>query len=250
MILEVDYGNTRLKWRLLDSFLLECVARGAVIDPQELMLSLREVGGLELKFCRVCSVRADTENIKLTTLISAAYGVDVEYAQSTKTLAGVTNGYKNAAQLGVDRWLVVVAAYAKMQTACMVIDCGTAITVDYIRADGVHLGGCIAPGLRLMSSALNCNTQLVSDVSNVIGGEPLLAGRDTQVAVGLGIRSMLTGFVKEQLVAAEAELGARFVALSTGGDSDLVKAVDERVLLDDDLVFAGLAIACPYIDIQ
>lgn len=188
---------------------------GAVKDPKELMLSLREVESLELKFCRVCSVRADTENIKLTALISAAYGVDVEYAQS-KNLAGVTNGYKNAAQLGVDRWLVVVAAYAKTQTACMVIDCGTAITVDYIGADGVHLGGCIAPGLRLMSSALNCNTQLVSDVSNVIGGEPLLAGRDTQVAVGLGIRSMLTGFVKEQLAAAEAELGARFVALSTG----------------------------------
>ena len=247
MILEVDYGNTRLKWRLLGALSLECAARGAAENLQELMLSLREIENLELNFCRVCSVRAAADNVKLTALITDTYGVVVEYARSEKTLAGVRNGYKNEAQLGVDRWLAVVAAYVQTQSACLVIDCGTAITVDYVRADGVHLGGCIAPGLRLMSSSLSCNTQLVSDISSVVEDEQLVVGSSTQVAVGLGIRSMLTGFVREQLRAAEAELGSIFVVLSTGGDSGLLSAVDQRIFLDEDLVFAGLAIACPYV---
>lgn len=250
MILEIDYGNTRLKWRLLDSLLLECIARGAVEGSKELMLTLHKIEDLELKFCRVCSVRADAENVKLTALISNAYGVKVDYARSAKALAGVTNGYNNATQLGVDRWLAVVAAYVRTQAACMVIDCGTAITVDYIRADGVHIGGSIAPGLKLMSSALNCNTQLVSDVSNVVGAERVVIGRDSQVAVGVGIRSMLTGFVREQLRTAEAELGSLFAVVSTGGDSGLIRSVDKRIVLDEDLVFSGLAIACPYVCAQ
>lgn len=146
MILEIDYGNTRLKWRLLKSNTSEAIARGVVNQLQELVPALQAVGYVNLDFCRVCSVRSSDDNTDLTSLISKTYGVAVEYAKSTKSLSGVTNGYLEAEKLGVDRWLAVVAAYVRMQAACVVIDSGTAITVDYISAGGAHLGGCIAPG--------------------------------------------------------------------------------------------------------
>ncbi len=243
MILEIDYGNTRLKWRLLKSNTSEVIARGVVNQLQELVPVLQAVGHVNLDFCRVCSVRSSDDNADLTSLISKTYGVAVEYAQSTKSLNGVTNGYLEADKLGVDRWLAVVAAYVRTQTACVVIDSGTAITVDYISAGGVHLGGCIAPGVSQMARMLKNSTQLRVDLGSV--GRACLA-KNTQAAVSLGIATMVSGFIKEQLLCAQVELGASFTVVCAGGDSGFISDIVADAVVDEDLVFTGLAIACPY----
>ena len=246
MILEIDYGNTRLKWRLLESNTSICIARGAVKELHELIPSLQKSGCTNLDFCRVCSVRSSDDEACLVSLISGAYGVAVYYAQSARSLSGVTNGYIDASKLGVDRWLALVAAYVRSQRACIVIDCGTAITVDYVRADGVHLGGCIAPGFGQMASMLKNSTQLQVELSSTENPEPACLAADTQTAVYLGIRAMALGFIKEQLLCAQAELGASFVVVCAGGDSHFVCDIAAEAVIDEDLVFAGLALACPY----
>ena len=246
MILEIDYGNTRLKWRLLSAETSNCIAKGAVMYLQELLLSLQRAGCSALVFCRASSVKTQADNKQLTVLIKANYGIEVVYAQSEKETLGVTNGYLDASKLGVDRWMVIIAGYLQVQRACVVIDCGTAITVDFIDSDGMHLGGCIAPGLKMLGAMLQDGTQLVIDLNIETNNQALMLGNTTQAAVTVGIKAMLSGFIQEQLRLAKIKLGPSFAVLCTGGDGALVSSVVDNAVVEDDLVFKGLAMACPY----
>ena len=73
---------------------------------------------------------------------------------SSHSCAGLTNGYAEPHRLGVDRWAAMLGAREIQSGALCVIDCGTATTVDVIRADGLHLGGAILPGMYTMRRAL------------------------------------------------------------------------------------------------
>lgn len=247
MILEIDYGNTRLKWRVLNARSFECVNRGAVNGLQELLPSLEAAGCSDVAFCRACSVRAVDENAELAALIQSRYGVAVEYAQSLKRIAGVINGYLHADKLGVDRWLAVVAAYTQVKHACVVIDCGTAVTVDYVSAEGLHMGGCIAPGYKMLCTMLQQGTQLRADLSSAGYDDRFFFGDTTQKAISAGVAAMFRGFISEQIKLGQVLLGSSFTVLSTGGDRALVQDVTDAAVLEEDLVFAGLAIVCPYV---
>ena len=71
----------------------------------------------------------------------------------------VRNGYEDIAQLGVDRWAAIVGAYTHFGSAVCIVDAGTAVTVDLVRDGGRHLGGLIVPGLQLMRSSLEQDTE-------------------------------------------------------------------------------------------
>lgn len=245
MILELDYGNTRLKWRLLDNTSMHCSAFGSAVSLQELAEQLSAFGCAKMSFARCCSVRSKCENDQLTALLHDMYGVTVVFAKSAKVLSGVVNGYLEPDKLGVDRWLAMVGAYAQINGACVVIDCGTAITVDYINAGGSHLGGCIAPGLKLMDRVLRGATHMPVGAQGADSGAECFLGRSTQQGIASGIKGMATGFIREKLALAQGELGESFVVFASGGDSALVGAVTADAIIQDDLVFIGLAIACP-----
>ena len=247
MILEIDYGNTRLKWRLLNCLSMDCIARGAVNNPEELPQAMSQYIQTPLQYCRVSSVRTAFDNHRLSSLVSQWFKLDVVYAIATEQLAGVVNGYEIAAKLGVDRWLAIVAAYTIAKKACVVFDCGTALTVDYVDGRGVHLGGCIAPGVRMMMVALSANAQQLTDIVGVCADTHLICGDNTQLAISCGVTAMIKGFIREQLACAERLLDSGFSQFCTGGDSVLVSAESDLVILDEDLVFKGLAIACPFV---
>lgn len=247
MILEVDFGNTRLKWRLLDPVRLLVESSGIVSSVSEFSAELGRQTLSNVSFARACSVRGNDENQQLATLINSEFGVELHLAQSQAELAGVRNGYLEPAKLGVDRWLAILGAYAQVKGACLVIDCGTAITADYIEADGVHLGGCIAPGIKLMNKALLGSTNIPADLVGLVKQEDRVSvGRTTEQAIASGIRAMVLGFIAEQARLAKQKIGLELSVVASGGDSELVREVVPEVVIDKDLVFAGLAIACPY----
>lgn len=247
MILEIDYGNTRLKWRLLDAGSSVCVVRGAVDHISRLALALTQAGCEFLVFCRVCSVRNAADNALLVQVVELLYGgTPVVFARSATQQCGVVNGYLEPSLLGVDRWLVVLAAYAQVQGNCIVIDFGTAITADLITTDGAHLGGCIAPGIKMLNTALLGGTQIYLETNTAEKTADITAGCSTGAAIYAGIYSMVVGFLREQLKLAAKMFGADFAVVCTGGDSELIKAIVPSALIQDDLVFTGLALACPY----
>lgn len=247
MILEIDYGNTRLKWRLVDLLTMEIVARGATSDAQELVREVGRYTQKPIRYCRVCSVRKTFDNSVLSDVLLRSLKVKPVYALSLPGLAGVTNGYTDAIKLGVDRWLALVAAYSAAQTACLVFDCGTAITVDYVSTKGFHLGGCIAPGVQMMKTALNSSAQQLAGFELDESASGFVRGSNTRSAISCGVATMFKGFVQEHVTQAVKEWGSDFQVVCTGGDGRFVSSAAGNALFDEDLVFKGLAIACPFV---
>lgn len=247
MILELDCGNSFIKWRVIVSLEAKVLAGGVVDSAEQLLEALRALPALALRHCRLVSVRSDDETASLVECLTRSHPMAVSRARPAQMVAGVSNGYQDFERLGLDRWLAVLGAYHLAQGACLVLDLGTAVTSDFVAAGGEHLGGYICPGVPLMRNQLRTHTRRIryDDAAAERALESLAPGRSTVEAVERGCSLMLRGFVLTQLELAREYLGEDFQVFLTGGDAALVREVlpDARVM--PDLVFIGLAIACP-----
>ena len=244
MVLELDCGNSLIKWRLLSA---EGVRAGFAQDQESLFYSLREIRDGHLSAIRLVSVRNEPETQAIACALQKAFGRVCNIAQPAAQLGGVTNGYEDYRSLGMDRWLAVVGAYALTRQACLVLDLGTAITADFVSAAGQHLGGFICPGMPLLRTELRTHTGRIR-----YGDEAARAalassgpGRGTAQAVERGCLWMVRGFLREQRELADQLLEPGYAIFLTGGDAELVSDYLPDALLAPDLVFTGLAIACP-----
>jgi len=161
MILELDCGNSFIKWRVLESDQAKACAEGVVGSDLALIESLAALPGLSLARCRLVSVRASEETNKLVEALQGAFGVVVSCAVPAREMAGVRNGYQDFERLGLDRWLAMLGGFKLASGACLVLDFGTAATADFIAADGQHLGGFICPGMPLMRNQLRTHTRKI-----------------------------------------------------------------------------------------
>ena len=245
MILEVDCGNTLLKWRVLDGSVGSVVLQGAALCETELLAQLNKLAGNSLRKCRLVSVRGDAETDSLISALSLKYSMPVDVAKSGKALAGVTNGYLDHKLLGADRWLAIVGAFELQKSACLVLDVGTAVTADFVDASGFHLGGFICPGLKLLRSQLGSSTARVAYLAGSGRDVCNLPGKQTIEAVERGTELMLLGFIGTQVSMARDFWGGDCSILLTGGDAELVKLHFNEAITVPDLVFRGLALACP-----
>ena len=247
MILELDCGNSFIKWRVIRSQERNVLHAGIVDSLERLFADLDALCGLSLHHCRLVSVRSDAETAALVAQLRNRFAIEAICAVPAKCEGGVVNGYDEHWRLGLDRWLAVLGAYHLGQRACLVIDLGTAVTSDLVASDGRHLGGFICPGLPLMREKLSTHTRrirydqaLAVDVLSTL--EP---GRSTAEAVERGCVLMLRGFVKMQYQEALSRFPDGVEVFLTGGDVDLVRDVIPAAQVVPDLVFVGLAIACP-----
>jgi type III pantothenate kinase len=247
MILELDCGNSFIKWRVLHADVRRVVGEGVVDSDLALLESLKALKGIALKFCRLVSVRTPEETQALISLLSQAFGVSVVCAAPAREMSGVRNGYEEFERLGLDRWLAMLGGFHLASGACLVLDFGTAVTADFIAGDGEHLGGFICPGMPLMRNQLRTHTRRIryGDLAAERALESLVPGRTTVEAVERGCSLMLRGFVLTQLEMARSYWGEDFTVFLTGGDADLVSGIVPEARVVPDLVFVGLAMACP-----
>ncbi|MGE8149573.1 pantothenate kinase [Pseudomonas frederiksbergensis] len=247
MILELDCGNSFIKWRVLGADLRLVVAEGVVDSDLALLESLNRLSDLMLKHCRLVSVRTGEETSALISLLNDAFGVSVVCAAPAREVSGVRNGYEDYEKLGLDRWLAMLGGFRLASGACLVLDFGTAVTADFIAGDGEHLGGFICPGMPLMRNQLRTHTRRIryGDLAAERALESLVPGRTTVEAVERGCSLMLRGFVLTQLQLARSYWGEDFTVFLTGGDANLVCGVVPEARVVPDLVFVGLAMACP-----
>lgn len=245
MILELDCGNTRIKWRLIDSISGVVGAVKAVKTTADLLAQLQAEDTLPVRG-RLVSVRSDAETQQIVEELSLALKIHIVLATPHTALAGVQNGYEQFERLGMDRWLALVGAYQLVQRACLVIDLGTAVTLDLVKANGHHLGGFITPGLPMLRNQLLQNTRRVRYSAEEADQARLTLepGRNTAQAVERGCLLMLTAYIEQQIAVSAQYLGTDFSILATGGDAALIADLN-RVQVVPDLVFQGLAIACP-----
>jgi type III pantothenate kinase len=244
MILELDCGNSFIKWRLLCK---DSVARAGIVSGvQDVLAELAGAGIVDITHCRLVSVRSDVETQEIVDRLSQKLQIGVARAQSSRYLAGVTNAYEEYGRLGLDRWLAIVGAFSLCCGACMVIDVGTAVTVDLVAADGRHLGGYIAPGMALLRGQLLSHTRRIQyDPEEArLALSDTRPGSSTAEAVERGCLLMLRSYISSQQIQAHHLLDGPFRTYLTGGDALLVGDLSS-VSTVPDLVFRGLALACP-----
>jgi len=149
-------------------------------------------------------------------------------------------------RVGIDR-VAAAAAAAVAKDAdrpAVVVDCGTATTVDLVSADGRFLGGAILPGPGLLARALADGTSRLPAVADLDSGAlPAMPGRNTQQAIAAGIGFGMRGAVARLVAEAEASLGGKPQVFLTGGSRGIVRDAVPGATEIPDLVLHGIALA-------
>ncbi len=240
MILLVDAGNTRIKWVMRAA--TREVARGDLVHagmaPGKLGAHLW--GRLERPGrVVIASVAGPVISGALAGWCAEAWGLEADLISTQASGFGVTNAYAEPWRLGVDRWVALIGARAGYTGACCIVDCGTAITLDALAADGRHLGGQILPGVRLMRAALYRDTRQIPPEAC---GEVELFGRSTRDCVCAGTTYTVTAAVDAIARQMAAAMDGPVTRILTGGDAaDILPRLSEPFVLDADLIFDGLA---------
>ncbi|MCG6870632.1 MAG: type III pantothenate kinase [Gammaproteobacteria bacterium] len=161
MIALLDLGNSRFKLAPFD--------RGQLGNVSVMQYGTDPVDSVVRALWRICpkrvymaSVRGAGFNHDLSRILRMNPGIVVKFVQTPESGFGVRIAYRNPSHLGVDRFLSMVAVRRALGTAAIVLDCGTAVTVDALDVEGRHLGGLIFPGLQLMRSSLNAGAAEIS----------------------------------------------------------------------------------------
>lgn len=235
MNLDIDIGNTRIKWRVVDGS--DVLVRGSQLTESVRQDSPLEIGALKsIDRVRVSCVAEQAIVKKLQSQCHTQFGVWPELAEVSQRAAAVVCGYQNYSQLGIDRWLALVAAYNKYSSSVIVIDAGSAVTIDIVEAGGVHCGGYIVPGLSLMHQALwQGTTQVKVESAKLL--EIDSPGKTTQEAVDKGCLFSLVGMIESLVARHQSRL------VITGGDAEqLCSALNMDAELCPDLVLEGLTL--------
>ena len=241
MILELDCGNTRVKWRVRETE--NIVMRGAFLTSEGFNQSTsEELARSQIIRVLVGSVLSDEYAKKLAAWSITYLGVNPEFAVSEPHHNGVVNGYQQPEKLGVDRWLAILAATAKAPSPCIIVDCGSAITVDLVTSQGEHLGGYIAPGLRLMREALSTKTNAIK-LSQIGYPENDFPGRNTVAAIKSAELAMISGLVDHAKTVLRNYEHSDASLLMTGGDGEWLVSILKDGTFQEDLVLDGLQIA-------
>ncbi len=254
MILLLDVGNSFIKWAWLESSWLKRQQKGVPVltDADECLhagenvqLALDEAWAELAKPEHVwlSNVAGDALQATLQDWIQQHWDCPVSVASTESRSGSVINAYSEPSQMGVDRWLGLLAANACGTGPRAIIDCGSAITVDALSAAGQHLGGLILPGLKMMRDSLYSDAEGVAEteVTEAIPG--MLFANNTRTAVEVGCHYSVVAFIERVIGDMNKEMGNGLTCLLTGGDSEeVVPLLSVKVEQHDLLVLQGLAI--------
>ena len=230
----LDIGNTRLKyWITEHEQIVEHAAELHLQSPADLLLGLiQHFQGLNIQQVGVSSV-LDQENNQRIQSILKRLAVPVIFAKVHIEYAGLKCGYDDPKQLGIDRWLQVLAVANDTNQNYCVISCGTALTIDL--ADGLqHLGGYILPNLYLLRDSLIQNIKGIKIPDAAF--EELSPGRNTIDAVHHCILLGLLSTIERVMQHSPRQL------VLTGGDAELFAQHLQQYqpIVEEDLLLKGL----------
>lgn len=143
--------------------------------------------------------------------------------------------------IGEDRLLNAAAAFDQFKQAVVIIDAGTAVTVDFVDGAGTFHGGAIAPGAQLMLDSLHQRTAQLPQVSFQPPVEPI--GHNTVEAMRTAVFHGIRGMVRELVEQYATQAGAYPLVIATGGDAQTLFADYELVeRIVPELTLIGVAV--------
>ena len=235
MYLLIDIGNTRIKWQQRDD--KDILLTDSILVEEFMDIDFSSIKSIDKII--VSNVNHSVVLDKLKEILSKFKCPIIE----TKPISNeyLINDYEDHKTLGIDRWLTALGAWKLYQRPLLVINAGTAITIDLIELDReskAHFkGGMILPGVAISLAVLNNSTNLIDTEI----GKSQYPSLNTKDAVTTGIMTSIQGAVN--LVC--RKLPSSLPILLTGGDANLIfeQAEDDwksRIKLEGDLIFEGL----------
>ncbi len=186
--LAIDSGNTHVKWGFYsDNEMItnNCVTLSEINLLKSDFKLLPEPNDIIISHVSKANIES-----KITEIL-AVWSAPVCWLRSAAYQCGVRNGYVNPQQLGSDRWAGLIAAWDLFHRPCLVINVGTAMTIDAISKSGEHLGGIILPSSFLMTKCLAQNTKL----HEIADGAFVSFPNNTQDAIYSGAIQALLGAI-------------------------------------------------------
>lgn len=235
-----DIGNTRLKWATYRDGRLgpQHAVSHAELD-NEISAELKDaIEGAEIWCSNVAG--QDVRNKLISGWLDSVPNELLQFASVSDSALGLRNGYANLKQLGIDRWVAAIGARSLVrQGDLIVIDAGTAVTIDWLDSDSTYQGGVILPGAGLMHDALVGKTAgIKSDFSST----QRIIGKTTSECVNSGVSFGLLGAVERVVNEMSATIARPTKILLTGGASDMIdQGTDFSSESVPDLVMHGLA---------
>jgi type III pantothenate kinase len=238
LILAIDAGNSRVKWGWHDGSswtsvatvsLIEFAASSDHVNP----FSVTHEDPERIIISNVAGDGAHHLLVNWTSIFEA----EPLWLRAKAEGWGVSNRYERPEQLGPDRWAALIAARALHAGPCLVVNAGTATTVDMLTGDGTFLGGVILPGVELMRFVLHEHTGRLP----IQEGGHRDAPRNTADAIETGCRHAQAGAV-DRMYRVFRDLELNPLCIVSGGAA--------RVLVDqlsmprryvENLVLDGLA---------
>jgi type III pantothenate kinase len=234
-ILAIDCGNTRMKYARFDEGAAGKVTALAYDELAALdgLLEAERAQSGQPDRVVIANVAGDTIRGTLAKSLHI-FSVEPHWIRAQKRQCGVVNHYDDPGQLGGDRWAALIGARTRERRACLVVNAGTATTIDALSAAGDFQGGLILPGLDLMRRALATGTAEL----------PLVKGRDTEFPHNTA-DAIWNGCVAAQVGAIERmrrRLPEPAPCLLSGGTAQLLfPALNMPCAVVDNLVLEGLA---------
>ncbi len=234
----IDAGNTRVKWQLWDGSAL--LGEGAEVREA---VSILPPGPGALFLSSV--LHPDRESGLITVLLALGWTLTYR-AASAHPFPGLAPGYREPERLGVDRWLALVALKARGAPPALVIDAGSALTIDCLNAQGAHEGGWIVPGLRLGQRALFQGTDGVRGEAAWHWDASQAPPRHTAAAVAQGLLQQAMAFIADVTQQGALRWGQAPTVYITGGDGEALlpglrlRLPESTLVLAPSLVLEGL----------
>ncbi len=191
----------------------------------------------------ISCVCKDFAKTAMNRVCRALWGIRPDYIQASAHAAGVNNGYEPPASLGADRWAALVAArHLTGAKPTLIIDAGTAVTVDYLDGGGQFAGGVIFPGMATMIESLNARTGRIKGVRPPEHeNQPRLANTNTRSAVENGVMLSIIAGVDQAVEHHPFAEDENFKIIITGGDAPWIARLSRHKMhAEPNLVLAGI----------
>ena len=241
MKLLLDFGNSRCKWALLekeqfsDSGAISYADDGGQPQLAAVTQQLPLVGINSIHIVSVLGKQLDAQIAK------ALAPYDHHFYTSQLSAHGVKLAYADATQYGSDRYVALLAAHQLYSGSKIIIDCGTAITLDGLTAGGEHMGGLILPSYASMLLALNTGTQRLPIVQEGDGVQ--LFSKSTTNAIASGSLLCLQQGLSAIIQQMKRYLGDDCILIATGGNhKQMLVMLSEDYIDAPNLVLEGLAL--------
>ena len=242
-VLLIDAGNSSLKWVLSTQANLLNIAKAQYPENITEHFFIENWKNIEkpVKVFVSC-VANDLVWQEMDKACQQLWSINAKRVIASEKSFDLINAYEEPSSLGSDRWCAMIGAYHEIDSDFIVVDCGTAITIDVVNQSkknhtGKHLGGYILPGITMMKNSLDTQTAAVKVDSNMI--KPALTPANTtkgcvNAAVYLAAVKLIEAIFEQQ--------SGTYVCVLTGGDAELIaELLSIKYVMMPDVVLRGLA---------